>query len=55
MNEHKLNAEMGISSCKFIWHLFHCSTKNHNLRAPFSEVNIMMSLKDCQELEFCQK
>ena len=45
----------GISSCKFPRHFFHCGIKNGNLEEPFFYVNIMMTLKDPQKLEFYEK
>ena len=55
MNQHISECGDGISTAKFPRHVFQCGVKNGNLKEPFFEINIMMSLKDPQKLEYYER
>ena len=55
MNQHISECRDGISTCHFPRHVYECGIKHNNLTEPFFEINIMMSLKDPQKLEFYEK
>ena len=53
INQHICDCKTGISICKFPIHIYHCAMKNICLTEPHFQLNIMMKLKDSQQLVSC--
>ena len=52
LNQHISDCGTGTSTCKFPTHVYHCAMKYKCLKEPYFQLNIMMKLKDSQQLEF---
>ena len=51
INQHINDCRIGISTCKFLIHIYHCALKNKCLKEPYFLLNIMKKLKGSQQLE----
>ena len=51
INQHISDSTTGISKCKFLMHVYKCGLKNKCLNEPFFEINVMMKLKNNNQLE----
>ena len=49
INQHISDCRTGISTCKFLIHVYHCTMKNKCLKEPYFQLIIMMKLKDSRE------
>ena len=52
INQHISDCRTDTSTCKFPINVYHCAMKNKCLKETYSQLNIMMKLKDSRQLEF---
>ena len=50
-NQHVNDCRTGTSACKFPINVYHYAMKNKRLKEPYFQLNIMMKLKNSQQLE----
>ena len=51
MNQYINDSRTPVSTCKFTLHVCNCSLKNKFLNQLFFEINVMMKLKNSNQLE----
>ena len=51
MNQHISDSRTGVSTFKFLAHVYKCDLKNKCLNEPFFKINFMMKLKRSNQLE----
>ena len=50
MNQHNSDSRTGVSTCKFLIHVYKCGLKNKCSGEPFFEINFMMKLKSSKKV-----
>ena len=52
IDQRNSDCRTGISTCKFLIHVYHFAMKNKCLKEPYFQLNIIMKLKGSRRLEF---
>ena len=55
INQHISDCKTGVSTCKFLHHVYGCGIKNNCLEEPFFSLNIMLQLNKSDRLETSEK
>ena len=55
INQHISDCKTGVSTCKFLCHVYICGIKNNCLEEPFFSLNIMLRFNTSDRLETIEK